>query len=142
VADPYRTDSKQCSRESVLRPTRAAAAFWLLPYKQVIDPAEAITGGAACLPSRPASRLPSSSRGFALLQLATPVECSLSYLTWLIAFAWDQTLNTSINMDGFNLTTIDACWSRCRKTKLTQKTAAVRTSVTLVSSLPRFQAAS
>jgi len=50
-------------------------------------------------------------------------------LTWLRTFAWDQTLNTCLDMDGFSLATIDACWLRCRKTKLTQKTAAVRVPV-------------
>jgi len=45
-------------------------------------------------------------------------------------------------MDGFNLTAIDACWSRCRKTKLTQKTAAVCVYVTLIPNLLRSQMAS
>jgi hypothetical protein len=51
---------------------------------------------------------------------------ALQSLMWLRAFACGQTFNTCLEMDGFNLATLDACWRRCRRAKLTQTTAAVR----------------
>jgi len=40
----------------------------------------------------------------------------------------NQVLGASVELSGFHLATADACWLRCRKSKLTQKTAAVRAS--------------